>query len=99
MRRLTSVDRSTRDLVGTRGFRRAGFTIIEMLAVMSIIGFLAGIGIPKLHNTLKVANNARAIGDIGAIQTDLEAIEASSTPLPATLAAIGRGTMLDPWGN
>jgi general secretion pathway protein G len=70
-----------------------------MLAVMSIIGFLAGFGIPRLHNTMKAASIARAIGDIGALQTDLEAIEAGSQPLPASLAAIGRGTMVDPWGN
>src|SRR3954464_15065496 len=73
--------------------KRAGFTIIEMLAAMAILGLLAGISIPRLHATMNAANVAKAIGDIEAIQTDLESIEAGGTPLPVDLAAIGRGNL------
>ncbi|MEP6574258.1 MAG: prepilin-type N-terminal cleavage/methylation domain-containing protein [Gemmatimonadota bacterium] len=78
---------------------RAGFTIVELLAVIAIIGLLAGIAIPRVKSTVNAANIAKAIGDIEAIQIDLESIEAGGTPLPANLSAIGRGTLLDPWGN
>lgn len=78
---------------------RSGFTLIEMLAVMAIIGLLAAFGIPKLHAVVQQARIARAIGDLRAIQTDLMGLEAQGTALPANLSGIGRAGMLDPWGN
>jgi general secretion pathway protein G len=76
-----------------------GFTIIELLSVMVIMGVLAGLALPKLFSVINQARVAKAIGDIKAIQTDLMSIEAGGQALPASLAAIGRGGMLDPWGN
>jgi general secretion pathway protein G len=78
---------------------RGGFTLIEMLAVMAIIGLLASFGIPKLHAVVEQARIARAIGDLRAIQTDLMAVETQGTPLPADLSGIGRAGIQDPWGN
>jgi general secretion pathway protein G len=45
-----------------------------MLAVMVIMGILAGMAIPKYRTIMNQANTARAIGDIKAFQTDLMAI-------------------------
>ena len=66
---------------------------------MVILGILAGLAFPKLQTIINQARTARAIGDIKALQTDLMSFEAGGQPLPADLAAIGRGAMLDPWGN
>ncbi len=76
-----------------------GFTMIEMLIVMAIIGTLLAIALPMLQSALDKARTARAIGDIGALQTDIAAFEAGGNGLPEALANIGRGTLLDPWGN
>lgn len=76
-----------------------GFTLIELLAVVVIIGILAGLAIPKLTYVIDKAKTVRAIGDIKALQTELMSIEAGGQSVPADLAAIGRGGMLDPWGN
>ncbi len=76
-----------------------GFTMIEMLIVMAIIGTLLAIALPMLRSALETARVARAIGDIGALQTDMASFEAGGTGLPETLADIGRGTLRDPWGT
>ena len=66
---------------------------------MAIIGMLAGLGLPKLRQVVLRAKIARCIGDIRAIQIDLMGLEVVGQPLPATLAAIGRDNLLDPWGR
>lgn len=86
------------EVAPARGGRR-GFTLIELLSVVIIMGILAGLSLPKLSMVINQARVARAIGDIKALQTDIMSIEAGGQPLPPDLAAIGRGGMLDPWGN
>ena len=82
-------------LPGHRAWTERGFTLIELLAVMSIIGMLSALAIPRLDSTVEKARVARAIGDIKAVQTDLM----TSDTLPDNLAGIGHGTLLDPWGR
>lgn len=79
--------------------RAIGFTMIELLIVMAIVGTLLAIALPMLRSALDRAHIARAIGDIGALQTDIASFEAGGAGLPETLADIGRGTLMDPWGN
>ncbi len=78
----------------SRGLR-AGFTVIELLAVMVIIGLLSALGVPTCQTVKDQALLARAIGDIHAIQTDL----ISADTLPDDLGVIGRASLLDPWGR
>ena len=75
--------------------RGAGFTLLELIMAMAIVGILASIAIPSVREMIEKARVAKAIGDIRAIQTDIEGVE----PLPTTLAEVGRGGYLDPWGN
>ena len=76
-----------------------GFTMIEMLIVLAIIGTLLAIALPMLRSALDTARIARAIGDISALQTDIASFEAAGEGLPETLADIDRATLLDPWGR
>ncbi len=76
-----------------------GFTMIELLIGLAIIGTLLAIALPMLQSALDKARIARAIGDIGALQTDIASFEAGGKGLPEELADIGRGTLMDPWGN
>lgn len=90
--------RLRRSARGCSPHARSGFTLVEMMAVLMIIGVLAGLGIPQLQAAIERAKVARAIGEINTIQWDLMALEAQNQPLPASLAGIGRGGMRDPWG-
>jgi general secretion pathway protein G len=72
-----------------------GFTLIELMLVIAIIGTLTSIATPKLMEAVSQARIAHAIGDIQAVMT---AIDGSDTP-PGSLADVGYGGMLDPWGN
>lgn len=78
---------------------RTGFTLIEMLAVMALLGVLTGIALPRLNDLLVTTKVTQAIADINAIEQDVMAFQATSDSLPGSLTAIGRGGMLDPWGN
>ena len=69
------------------------------MLVVAIIGTLASIAIPKLRQYTDKAKVARAVGDIEAIQADLAGPEFIDGRLPVTLADIGQGDVLDPWGN
>ncbi len=76
-----------------------GFTMIELLIVMAIVGTLLAIALPMFQTALDKARITRAIGDISALQTDIASFEAGGKGLPASLAVIGRASLMDPWGN
>lgn len=79
----------------TRNNARRGFTIIELLATMTMIALLAGLAIPRYTTMTERARVAKAIGDIQALQSDI----LSQDSLPASLSVINRQSMLDPWGR
>lgn len=76
-----------------------GFSLIELLLVVAILGTLMAIAIPVYAKALERARIARAIGDIKAIGTDLMMEQLIRGKLPDTLAEIGREEFRDPWGN
>lgn len=74
---------------------RSAFTLIELLAAMTIAGILFSLTVPKASSAIDQAKVARAIGDLHAISVELN----TASTLPASLADIGRAGKLDPWGN
>ena len=79
--------------------RRRGFTLIELLIVAVILGILASLALPMLGRVRDRAAIAKAIGDIRAIQQDLDEYQLTNGSFPANLAAVGRSGLLDPYGN
>lgn len=76
-----------------------GFTLIELVFATAILGLLAALAIPKAQAMVEHAKVARAIGDIKAIQTDIDSYAAGNDSLPTSLATIGRAGLDDPWGT
>ncbi len=78
--------------------RFLGFTLVELLLALAIMGTLVAVAVPKLQDTVDRARITRAIADISVLQTELAGFE-NPGALPEFLSEIGRGDMLDPWGN
>jgi general secretion pathway protein G len=69
------------------------------MAVISILGTLAGLAIPTYWNYIEEAKITKSIAEISMLQKEIYAYKEKNECLPATLADIGRDTLPDPWGN
>jgi general secretion pathway protein G len=82
-----------------RAERDGGFTLIEVLVVSAMIGVLAAIAIPAYRHALDAARVAKAVGDIKAIDKEIQIHFMLDGCLPGSLSGIGRDQLRDPWGN
>jgi len=85
--------------VGASGSGQAGFTLVELLITVAIILTISAMAVPSLTAAIDAAKVGRAVGDVGALETEVAEYQAFYNVLPNTLADIGRQTLLDPWGN
>lgn len=76
-----------------------GFTLIEILIAIAIIGVLASIAIPAYQDYKEKARVTQAISDIASISIKIEAYWQDARAYPDSLANVGVIGMLDPWGN
>jgi len=59
-----------------------GFTLIELMIVIAIIGILAAIAIPQFASYRAKSFNSASVSDIRNIRTDLEAYYAENEAYP-----------------
>ena len=76
-----------------------GFTLIEIMVSLAILGILAGVAIPLYTGYIDQARNETAISDIRAISLALARYYTDNGNYPDSLAAVGCATSRDPWGN
>lgn len=65
-----------------RGRRQGAFTLVEMLLVITIIGILAALVVPKMMGRSEQARLAAAKSDLSSIKTSLDAFEVDNGYYP-----------------
>ncbi len=87
-----------------------GFTLIEIMLVIVIIGIIVGIAAPKIGGKLGKATNVAAAASLKSIEAAIQSYEMEHLQLPSSLNDLtvskdGAGPFLkpsevvDPWGN
>jgi general secretion pathway protein G len=76
-----------------------GFSLLELMAVITVLGVLLAVAMPSYARYVARANTSAAIADIARIHLAIETYTMNHDVPPPDLAAIGKGGMLDPWGQ
>ena len=76
-----------------------GWTLIELMLVIAIIAILCSIAVPAYWRNKEEAEDTSAEAEIRQLTLEIDVYLAKNGKLPKTLDEIGRGTLLDPWGN
>lgn len=77
----------------------AGFTLVELLTVVAIIGVLAMLVLPSYTVFVTRAQNGRAKSEVRLLEIEINGYLMETGSLPASLADIKRDDLLDPWEN
>lgn len=79
--------------------RERGFTAIELMMIVALVGVLTAIALPLYQDSRQRARETLAAQDINAISGLVKTFELDRRRLPDTLDQIGLGGKLDPWGR
>lgn len=79
--------------------KSAGFSLVELMLAVAIVGILATIAYPMYQNYRDRVNRTQAIADIREIENVVARYQNTTDQLPDSLADIGQAGRLDPWGH
>ena len=69
-----------------------GFTLIELVIVIAILGILAALAIPRFLNSTATANGSRLLGDLRTIDSAIMIFNTKTGAYPASLDELVNGT-------
>lgn len=75
-----------------------GFTLIELMLVVAIIGIFVAIAMTSYNRFVEKARATQAVVDIGGIVRSIYTFKTEKGYFPDSLAAVGVN-LKDPWGN
>lgn len=78
--------------------RMSGLTLVELIIAIAIIGVLAAVAIPAYQDYKERARVHQAATDITVIASQIGQYWQDERSYPDSLADIGMGGKLDPWG-
>jgi general secretion pathway protein G len=76
-----------------------GLTLLELVVAIAIVGILSGIAYPLYTEHIEKVRIAVAIADIQNISATISSFYTDRLQYPETLAQVGYGNFLDPWGS
>ena len=79
--------------------RARGFTLVEIVIVLAIGGIIAAIAVPALQSYVERSRLVQSVADVAEMSQKIKQSEKSSGALPASLADVGYGGKVDPWGK
>ena len=71
-----------------------GFTLIELMIVVAIIGILAAVALPAYSDYTKRTNVSEGLSLAGGVKTAIIEFQASTGRFPSSLEALGLSTIL-----
>jgi prepilin-type N-terminal cleavage/methylation domain-containing protein len=99
IRRAKAADAGLTNQRGKRPVSCGGFTLMELMIVIALIGVLSGFGIPIYMSYRERVKSDNCKVGIKIIETAVKCYGTENNGYPDTLADVGLGDMTDPWGN
>ena len=84
---------------GAHGGDSRGFTLIELVLALVVATTLLTLAFSSYSSYIKQAKVTQAEADLTAIEGRIALYQTANGALPTSLAQIGAGNQLDPWGH